>query len=586
MNYRWIHKGDIHDMKSMKEKCDENQKLNKVSITSIVKSVMGKHKGLVTGLFVLIVLVVVVSLTPAQLLRIIIDQNLNGRTTDGLGILIATYLLVLLLIGGLDFIKGWMLSSIGQMVIRRTRSEMMAKTERISLRFFTDYSAGEVTSRFTTDAESINTLFADGVISMVIDSLKIVGILISILMFSWKLALLTLCLIPIVYVVTRTFQKNMKKAQMDNLVQLGKVSGHITESIENVQMVKLFSKEDYMEEEYGKKLKANYATRQKVNFYDSAYAPVIQMIKAAAITVVVLLSSKYTGVLGISAGMLAASLQLISDLLLPIESLGMKFQNIQQGLSGITRINEFLGMKEEEKDESLTLGDIFGKEGVSVTFENVSFSYEEGQKILDEISFRAEPHTSVTLAGRTGVGKTTLMNMMMGFLEPDQGHVWINGYEACRIPDQMKKNIFGYVEQAFQFVPGTVKDQITLGNPDISMSRVIEVCKFVGMHDYISEFPEGYETDLGVESSSTEGRSFSYGQQQLLSIARALVYNPPVLLLDEITANLDSATENHVIGVLNRACEDRTIISISHRKTSMVHCDQLIQIENGRVVDM
>ena len=573
-------------MESMKEKCDENQKLNKVSITSIVKSVMGKHKGLVTGLFVLIVLVVVVSLTPAQLLRIIIDQNLNGRTTDGLGILIATYLLVLLLIGGLDFIKGWMLSSIGQMVIRRTRSEMMAKTERISLRFFTDYSAGEVTSRFTTDAESINTLFADGVISMVIDSLKIVGILISILMFSWKLALLTLCLIPIVYVVTRTFQKNMKKAQMDNLVQLGKVSGHITESIENVQMVKLFSKEDYMEEEYGKKLKANYATRQKVNFYDSAYAPVIQMIKAAAITVVVLLSSKYTGVLGISAGMLAASLQLISDLLLPIESLGMEFQNIQQGLSGITRINEFLGMKEEEKDESLTLGDIFGKEGVSVTCENVSFSYEEGQKILDEISFRAEPHTSVTLAGRTGVGKTTLMNMMMGFLEPDQGHVWINGYEACRIPDQMKKNIFGYVEQAFQFVPGTVKDQITLGNPDISMSRVIEVCKFVGMHDYISEFPEGYETDLGVESSSTGGRSFSYGQQQLLSIARALVYNPPVLLLDEITANLDSATENHVIGVLNRACEDRTIISISHRKTSMVHCDQLIQIENGRVVDM
>ena len=115
---------------------------------------------------------------------------------------------------------------------------------------------------------------------------------------------------------------------------------------------------------------------------------------------------------------------------------------------------------------------------------------------------------------------------------------------------------------------------------------VIEVCKFVGMHDYISEFPEGYETDLGVESSSTGGRSFSYGQQQLLSIARALVYNPPVLLLDEITANLDSATENHVIGVLNRACEDRTIISISHRKTSMVHCDQLIQIENGRVVDM
>ncbi len=549
----------------------------------ILKDVVKRHIGLLAVLIVMMIAVVAISLTPAQLLRMIIDRNLNQKVTDGLGILVAIYLVVLILIGALDFAKGFILTGIGQMVIRETRSRMMAKIERISIRFFTDHSVGEITTRFTTDTESINTLFADGVISMVIDGLKIIGILISICIFSWKLALLTLCLIPIVYIVTRTFQRNMKKAQTNNLVQLGRVGGHITESIQNVQMVKLFAKETYMEEQYGQKLRDNYATRQKVNFYDSAYAPIIQMIKAFAITAVVLLSSQYIGVLGISAGMLAATLQLISDLLLPIESLGMEFQNIQQGLSGIDRINSFLGMTEEEKDEELTIEEICGTDGVAVSFDHVLFSYEEGHRVIDDITFMAKPHTSVTLAGRTGVGKTTLMNMMMGFLIPDEGHVLINGYDAARIPDRVKRHIFGYVEQRFQFVPGDIRDQITLGNQDVSEERVTEVCRFVGLHDYIIAFPEGYHTMLGDGMDGAGGR-FSFGQQQLLSIARALVYNPPVLLLDEITANLDSATEEHVVGILNKACVDRTIISISHRKTSMVHCDQLIRIRNGRIV--
>lgn len=559
------------------------KKSTKPTVTSIVKAVTGQHRARIIILVVLIIAVVAVNLTPPQLLRIMIDRNLNAGTTDGLGILMAVYLFVLVMIGLLDFLKGWMLTELGQSVIRQIRSEMMAKTQKLSLRFFTDHSAGEITSRFTTDAESINTLFADGIISMVIDSLKILGILVSVYIFSWKLALFTCGLIPVVYVITRIFQKNMKSAQKDNLVELSRVGAHITESIQNVNMIKMFAKEDYMEEQYGKRLKDNYATRQKINIFDSSYAPVIQIIKAVAITMVVLLSGKYINVFGISTGMLAASIQLISDLLQPIESLGMEFHNIQQGVSGIERINNFLGMPEEEKDENMTVSGIVSAEGVSVTFEHVTFSYEERQNVLNDITFSAKPHTSVMLAGRTGVGKTTLMNLIMGFLMPDSGRVLINGYDAYSIPDRLKKHIFGYVEQKFQFVPGTVMEQITLGNRDVMFERVIEVCTFVGIHDYIMEFPDGYETFLD-DSMNGAGKYFSYGQQQLLSIARALVYNPPVLLLDEITANLDSATEEQVTGVLNRACADRTIIMISHRKTAMVHCDQLIYIKNGRIV--
>ncbi len=549
------------------------------SMKNILFNTIQENKGRAILLVVIIFCVVAVTLAPPQLLRLIIDNNLNNSTTKGLGTLVALYLLALLLIGFLDFLKGWLLTSLGQRVICKTRGAMLQKLEKIPLGYFTKNSSGSITSRFTTDTESINTLFADGIISMVIDCLKIIGIVISIAIFSAGLAMTVLILIPIIFGVTRLFQKNMLKAQTANLEQLGLVSNHVSESVKNVQMIKIYYKENYMENLFCQRLRENYRTKQTVNLFDSCYAPSIQILRAIAVTIVVLLSSEHLHVLGISAGMLAASIELLRNLLSPIESLGMELQSIQQGISGIRRIDQFIALPEESKDNNLTAADIIGPHGnVQVRLENVSFAYDQGAEVLQDISFTAEPHTSVTLAGRTGVGKTTLMNLMLGLLTPQQGAVYINNTPAKAIPDQEKRLIFGHVEQNFQFIPGSISQQITLGDPKISQSQVIEACKFTGLHETIINQPQGYATVI------ENGSEFSQGQRQLLAIARAIVTNPPVLLLDEITANLDSTTEDKVVSVLNRACENRTIISISHRSTSIVNCDYLVMLENGKII--
>lgn len=552
-----------------------------MNMKRIVIQVMKDNIGKMVGLFLLVIFVVVVNLLPPQVLRIIIDDNLNGKSLDQFLLRAGFYLLFVVLIGVLDFIKGFLLTSLGQSVIRRTRSFMFEKTKHIPLQYYSSHAVGTLTSRFTTDTESINTLFADGIISMAIDALKIIGIFVSIAFFSIKLTLVAFLMLPVIIFITRMFQKGMKKAQNENLKQLGLVGNHITESLKNIQMIQLFHKEAYMEERYCERLTKNYETRQKVNTYDSFYAPAIQMIRAIVITVIVLLSSDKLHILGITAGMLAASIELICNLLQPIESLGMEFQNIQQGFSGIRRVDEFLALSEEEKDESLRAEDILqnnnGERMASIRFSHVNFSYEDGQPVLQDVSFEVLKRQSVTLTGRTGVGKTTMMNLVLGLLNPQDGEVYINDTPTCRIPDREKRYLFGYVEQRFQFVPGTVLDQITLGDTSITREQVEQVCRFTGLEETINSLPNGYETSI------TNGTEFSYGQRQLLSIARAIVCNPPILLLDEITANLDSATEERVVNVLKNACANRTILSISHRLVTMMNCDKIVHIEHGRV---
>jgi len=425
----------------------------------------------------------------------------------------------------------------------------------------------------------VEVLFSDGLVSMAVDSLKVVGIIVSIWIFSYRLMLVALCLIPLIFLVTRFFKIRMLDAQTKNLSQLGKVNGHIADSVKNILMIRLFSKERWMEEKYCRELEENYKTKGKVIIYDSCYAPIIQLIRAVVISVVVVLSAEQIGAIGISVGMVAATIDLISSLLIPVESLGAEIQNIQQGLSGIKRIDSFFVLDEDEKDEKITAEAVIkGAESCAVSFENLSFSYEEEVPVLKGLSFRIPFGEHVTVAGRTGVGKSTLFGLVMGLLRPTSGKVLIGGFDACRIPDSVKRRIFGYIEQSFRFVPGTVAYQVSLGDPEITRERVIEACCEVGLSESIEALPDGYDTLISGNVA------FSKGQCQLLSIARAVAADPKFLLLDEITANLDSATEERIMSALKNVSQGRTVISVSHRESAMLECDRLIYIENGEIL--
>lgn len=549
--------------------------LVKKSIIKVIK----KNMGICILLIIAVCGVVITSLAPPQILKQIFDQNLVPGSSDGLLILAISYMSAILFIGVFDFMKEAVLTVLGQKITKEIRIEMMEKLEKINAMFFSFNGSGVVVSRFTNDVDAINSLFTSGIVGMMIDCLKIIGIVFSIWMFSAKLGIITLILLPIIYAITRLFQKRMLTAQIKNRILVGKVNNHISESLKNAQMIKSYSKENYMEKKYTEYLLDNYKTVEKINFYDSVFPPIIQITRALVIGVIVILSSKQLNYLGISLGMVAASMDLISNLFTPIENLGMELQDIQQAISGIQRVNDFYSESEDDnKNKELQADDIIPiREEVRLAFNDISFNYEEGTDILQNINLLINPQEKVTFVGRTGVGKSTLFKLIMGLLKPLEGNITINGIDVYNIPNSEKRKIFGYVDQSFRLIKGTVAEQISLQDESITREKIENALDFVGIVDYIASLEKGCDTQVINDTL------FSQGQKQLLAIARAIVTNPAILLLDEITANLDSITEEKIVSVLQKASNAHTILSISHRLSSIIACDTVVILENGRV---
>ena len=539
---------------------------------------MSKNVGISVLLLCSVISVVIASLIPPQILKYIVDHNLVPQKSEHLLVAAVSYVGVLLFIGIFDFAKEAILTILGQKITKEIRIEMMEKLERINARFYSDNSSGAVVSRFTNDVDAINSLFTGGIIGMMVDCLKIIGILFSIWMFSGKLGIVTLFLLPVIFGITRLFQKKMLKAQIENRILIGRVNNHISESLKNIQMIKSYSKESYMEEAYKKHLIDNYRTVEKVNFFDSIYAPFIQLVRAVVIAFIVVLSSRQLNILGISLGMIAASIELFSNLFAPVENLGMELQNIQQAVSGIKRVNDFFDETEDDQKKEITSDEVIpDREKVQVSFHNLTFSYEEDSEVIQNITLDLKPNEKVTFVGRTGVGKTTLFKLIMGILKPTAGSITINGVDVKNIPNTEKRKIFGFVDQSFHSINGTVAEQISLRDESISRAQIEKALNFVGLAEYVDSLEDGKDTQVTSEAI------FSQGQKQLLSIARAIVTNPPILLLDEITANLDSITEEKIVSVLQKAGEEHTILSISHRLSTIVASDRVVILEHGKI---
>ena len=536
----------------------KNRSVGRVILNTI------KEKWLLTaGIAITVVGAIVTALFPPLILAKIIDTVTSGTMPTFYMVLM--YFGFLLVTGLMESARETFLTVFGQKITHSLRSALMDKYSCLTTSGLTSQEPGTIVSRFVGDADTVENLFTSGIISMFADACKIISIVAVIWFKNKGLAIVLLVILPFLFIFTRTIQKNMLAAQIENRRAVGMASGYVPETLHNIRTIHTLGKENYMEQRYDEYICESYAAIEKNNFYDAVYSPVILILNAIVVAVVMLFSaSGNQSVLtffGMSAGTAVAVINYISQIFAPVESLGMEIQTIQSAIAGVHRINEFFELDEfsVKKDSYIAENTAMAADSdVLVDFNNVTFSYDDDKNVVENLSFSIKKGEQVTLPGRTGTGKSTIFKLLLGLYEPDEGSVSIAGQKAAAIPDSEKRRIYGYVEQTFHMVPGTVKDQITLYDREVTDEDVIKAAKTAGIHDAIMELDNGYDTICKPED-------FSQGQWQLLSIARAAAAKPELLLLDEITANLDADTEKNVLNALNRVSENRTVISISHR---------------------
>ena len=528
-------------------------------VRTIIFQTVKRQKTLSFGILAAVIGAIVTDLLPPLILGKIIDTITAGKAVTFA--MIVLYFALLALTGFAEAAREGMLTVFGQKITHALRSSLMGKFVNLTADEINRQEPGTLVSRFVGDVDTVENLFTSGIISMFADACKIISILVVVWFQNKGLMLVLLVVLPVLFAYTRHVQKNMLTAQIENRRAVGRASGHVPETLHNIRTIHCLKKEKYMEKRYDQYIGESYQAMERTNFYDAIYSPIVLILNAVVVAVVMLFSAtgnqKVLVFFGMSAGTAVAVMNYISQIFTPVESLGMEIQTIQSAIAGIHRINEFFTLEEKKESEGQEKA---SQEDAFVTFEDVTFGYDE-HIVLDHMSFRVNTGEQVTLAGRTGAGKSTIMKLLLGLYEPQQGKVLIGGVPVAKVSEKERRSLYGYVEQIFHMVPGTVRDQITLYDEKISEEQVRKVAGLTGLAETIEEMEDGYDTVCIPEL-------FSQGQWQLLSIARAAVTEPKILLLDEITANLDADTEKAVMTALKRVAENRTVISISHRTSA------------------
>ena len=550
----------------------------KKSVSGMILLVMRKHLLLVMGIAGSVCGAILLSLVPPMILARIID-GLTTQRMAGFAWIVA-YFGLLALNGLMESEREGLLIIFGQKMTHTLRSGLMEKLIHLKADDLSRQEPGSVVSRFVGDVDTVENLFASGIVSMFADVCRIVSILVVIWFKNRGLSMILLILLPFLLVFTRYVQKNMLISQLQNRKAVSRASGHVPETLRNIRTIHCLSKESYMERKYDEYLGDSYRAMERTNFYDAVYSPVVLILNAIVVACVMLLSAsgspRVLTLFGMSAGTAVAVMNYISQIFTPVESLGMEIQTIQSAVAGIRRINEFLSIeelpereellereelpekeelpaieelsekeelpkreelsgKEEllEREELPSMEDLSGKEELPkreelpeveefskkeqipegnrfpekrkengeafVEFQDVTFGYDE-RKILKQLSFQVKQGERVTLMGRTGAGKSTILKLLLGLYEPQEGEVRIQGIAASNIPDGDKRRIFGYVEQSFHMVPGSVKDQITLFDPVITDQAVKNVASLTGLHAavraYLSNQRQGTQSTL------------------------------------------------------------------------------------------
>lgn len=511
-----------------------------------------------------ILLVTLLALIPPQLLRIIVDDIFINSDYKRLFIFSLLYMLVFVFINLINFLKEILLIVISNGIGKDIRLSMLKKVNRMSYNNFLKYDSGTLEAFFSNDVDEINTLITSGVISMAIDGIKMIGIIISIFLYDYLFGLITLLIIPLIVIFTLWIRKMMYKAQLANRKLEGSINNLVLENLDNIVTIKSFRIYDKIEEKYNNVLSNHFKTNQKVNTYDAMFSPVMQILKTSLIVLIIVLSTINENLFGVSIGVLVSLIDLITSLFTPLENLGMEIQTIQKSFAAIKRINDFFKLEEDdEKLENVVIND----KNIILEFKDVTFSYDGKENVLKHFNLKISNNDRLVLKGKSGSGKSTIFKLAYGLIKPTSGSVTINNIPTYLLPNELKRKFFGIVYQDYFFSNGTIKEELTLLNNNISDEKIYKVLSLVGL-SRITNINEKLNTN-----------DYSTGELSMFNIARAILLDSKVLFLDEMNAKIDAVNAKHIIDVIDNVSKDKLVLSINHYG-ELLSNSKILDLEN------
>jgi ATP-binding cassette, subfamily B, multidrug efflux pump len=561
-------------------------------VGAALRTTFGRMWFLFVLLLVITIGAVVAELAPPLLIRQIIDTYLRQSATDGLTRLALLYLGALILSSSLGFGQTMVTTVIGQNVLLDLRLLAARHLAKLPMAYYNTTPIGETMSRLTADVEAVEALFSAGLINAIVDAFKIIGVVAAMFVISPLLAVITLVSAPVVYGLAAFFRTRMYQAQMRVRRSVSDINAFLQETFSGVRTLKAFGQEELVKDRFQQPLHGNLEALNAEAVYVAYFPCVMQVVRALTIAIVVWIGARFgtlsanTLAAGVTVGGLAAFADLVARLFGPVESLANEFQTIQRAMAGLQRLAELLQMPAEERGELEQVsalpdvgGGVLGRDIMPIRVEGVQFGYQPQQLVLHGVELGVPLGQKIGLVGRTGAGKTTLMNLIAGLYRPERGSISIFGYDPHRLDPSSRRSLIGVVPQLVHVFEGTVQENITLRDGSIPFDAVVRAAQKVGLHDVIEALPQGYRTRLGEG-----GSRLSYGETQLLALARAIVTDPPLLLLDEPTSGLDAVTERAVYDAFRAAGENRTILTISHRLSGVLDADIVGIMARGQIV--
>ncbi len=551
------------------------------------------YRGLMYGALALLCVEGGLQVAGPLLTKRVIDVAVPARDMGIVIVSTALFTLLLLAEFALSYTQTWLTSLLGQRVMRDIRMQIFAHLQRLSVTFFDRNPAGRLITRVTSDVETLNELFTSGVVSGLGDLFTLVAISIAMLILDWRLALASFAVIPFVVLVSSMFRKAVRNTYRDIRIRLARINSFLQERLTGMRIVQLFGQEQREADRFAGLNRSHLDAHLRSITVYALYFPAIELLTSVALAILIVAGASRVEAGALSVGTVAAFLMLVRRFFQPLQDLSEKYNILQTAMASSERIFALLDTVPSVPDAAAR-GAIPRGAGIEVAFEDVWFAYDVAhvavhtnmapedahpEWVLKGVSFTARPGETLALVGHTGAGKTTIVNLLMRFYDPQRGRITVNGVDIRTMSLEELRSLIGYVQQDIFLFAGDVTTNIRLSNP-LTDEEVVRAATEVGADRIIRGFPRGYGQVLGER-----GASISVGERQLLSFARAVAANAPLLLLDEATSAVDSVIEAEIHAALDVLVEGRTTIAVAHRLSTIANADAILVLHHGEVAE-